>query len=89
MSFADVDLPNAGKIYDALIRDDNPELARKDGEAWEFVPEDEADPADWEEIAPPDSPARPTAVSPSADDADLLNDEAASLLKYQKEDEPI
>jgi hypothetical protein len=89
MSFADVDLPNAGNIYDSLVRDDNPEMARQEGETWEFVAREEADRADWEEIAPPDSAAKPEAVSPVDDNSDLLSDGAASLLRRVSEDDPL
>lgn len=89
MSFTEVDLPNADKIYDALIRDDNPESARQEGETWEFVPEELADRADWEQIAPAESEARPEAIHPTSDDSDLLQDNAASLLQHQSEEDPI
>jgi hypothetical protein len=87
MSFADVDLPNAEKIYDATVRDDNPENAREQGETWEFVPEELADRADWEKIVPPDSKARPAAINPTDDNTDLLQDDAGHLLKHSSEDD--
>jgi hypothetical protein len=70
MSLSETELPNAANHYDALIRDDNPEIARQEGESWEFVPRSEADAADWEQIVPPGSP-EPVALEPSSDE-DLL-----------------
>lgn len=88
MPVSDSDLPNAGRLYDALVRDDNPEMARQDGETWEFTAREDAPLADWERIAPPDARTAPTAISPTADDSDLLHDNAASLLKHLSEETP-
>jgi len=88
MPLADSDLANAGKLYDALVRDDNPDVARKDGEAWEFVAEAEAPRADWERIVPPDAKARPQAISETVDDSDLLSGQAATFFKHKDGDTP-
>lgn len=53
------DLKNAAKTLDQLIADDAPEQALRQGERWEFVAQDDAPIADWEEIAPPDARSMP------------------------------
>jgi hypothetical protein len=88
MPISGADLPNAGKLYDALVRDDNPEMARKDGETWEFTAQEDAPLDDWEQIAPADAKSAPSAISGTVDDSDLLHDNAASLLKHQSEETP-
>jgi hypothetical protein len=53
------DLKTAAATLDALINDDAPEQALRTGERWEFVAQDDAPLADWEEIAPPDARSMP------------------------------
>lgn len=59
MAFDEMDIKKASGILDALIIDDAPENALRQGERWEFVPQDLAPLADWEEIAPADSRSLP------------------------------
>lgn len=59
MAFDEADMKTAGSTLDALIADDAPEMALRAGERWEFVPQDLAPVADWEEIAPPDARSMP------------------------------
>jgi len=59
MAMDDGDRKNAEKALDQLINDDAPENALRAGERWEFVPQDLAPLADWEEIAPPDARSLP------------------------------
>ena len=53
MGIEDGDLKAAAKALDKLVNEDNPDFALREGERWEFVPQDQAPLADWEEIAPP------------------------------------
>jgi hypothetical protein len=59
MAMVEDDLKTAAVALDQLINDDAPEQALRTGERWEFVHQDNAPLADWEEIAPPDSRSRP------------------------------
>jgi hypothetical protein len=59
MAMDDGDRKNAEKALDQLISDDAPENALREGERWEFVPQDLAPLSDWEEIAPPDARSLP------------------------------
>lgn len=59
MAMDEADLKKASKTLDALIQDDAPEQALREGERWEFVPQDLAPLADWQEIAPPDARSLP------------------------------
>jgi len=59
MGLVDEDMANAAAALDQLIQDDTPELALRENERWEFVPQEDASLADWEEIAPPDSRSLP------------------------------
>jgi hypothetical protein len=53
------DLAEAAKALDQMVHDDNPDYILREGERWEFVPQEEASLADWEEIAPPDAKSLP------------------------------
>lgn len=59
MALDEDDRKNAAKALDQVIADDAPEQALRSGERWEFVPQDLAPLADWEEIAPPDARSLP------------------------------
>ncbi len=59
MAMVKEDLPTAAEALDRVIHDDNPEDSLREGERWEFVPQDQAPVADWEEIAPPGSRSLP------------------------------
>lgn len=52
-------LKTAASTLDQLIQDDAPEQTLREGERWEFVPQDLAPLSDWEEIAPPDARSMP------------------------------
>lgn len=76
MPFDDKDFLRASDIVEAVLRDDAPEDCLKDGEAWVFVPQDEADPADLRIVLPEDSKNMP---SPLVDNL-LDEEETRSLL---------
>jgi len=59
MALDEIDLKTASAALDAIINDDAPETALREGERWEFVTQDQAPVADWEEIAPPDARSLP------------------------------
>ena len=59
MAMDDDDLKTASNTLDGLINDDAPEQALRQGERWEFVPQDLAPLADWQEIAPADARSLP------------------------------
>jgi hypothetical protein len=59
MAMVEDDLKTAAEALDRVIHDDNPEDALREGERWEFVPQDLAPIADWNEIAPPGSRSMP------------------------------
>ena len=59
MAMDDDDLKTASNTLDALFNDDAPEQALRQGERWEFVPQDLAPLADWQEIAPADARSLP------------------------------
>ncbi|MBU1231124.1 MAG: hypothetical protein KKA55_11035 [Proteobacteria bacterium] len=59
MAMVEADLGTAAEALDRVIHDDNPEDALREGERWEFVPQELASIADWEEIAPPNGRSMP------------------------------
>ncbi len=59
MGLPSEDLAEAAAALDRLVHDDNPEYALREGERWEFVPQELAPVADWEEIAPADAKSMP------------------------------
>ena len=59
MGLEDQDFKAAAEALDRMVFEDNPEYALREGERWQFVPQDQAPVADWEEIAPPDSRSLP------------------------------
>lgn len=59
MALDEADLATAAATLDKLVSEDNPDFALRPGESWEFVPQDQASVADWEEIAPPDGRSMP------------------------------
>ncbi|MDR3641305.1 MAG: hypothetical protein P4L39_08280 [Humidesulfovibrio sp.] len=59
MALDESDRKAAETALNQLIGDDAPENALREGERWEFVPQDLAPLVDWEEIAPPDSRSLP------------------------------
>ena len=59
MALDEAELKTAPETLDKLISEDNPDFILRPGEFWQFVPQDQAPQADWEEIAPPDSKCLP------------------------------
>jgi hypothetical protein len=59
MAMVEDDLKTAAEALDRVIHDDNPEDALREGERWEFVPQDLASIDDWNQIAPPGSRSLP------------------------------
>lgn len=53
------DFAEAAKALDQMAGDDNPDCILREGERWEFVPQEDASIADWEAIAPPDARSLP------------------------------
>ena len=59
MALDESDRKTAEKALNQLISDDAPENALREGERWEFVPQDLAPLVDWKEIAPADARSMP------------------------------
>lgn len=59
MALDESELSGAPAVLDTLVSEDNPDFALREGERWEFVPQDQAPLADWEEIAPPGASSLP------------------------------
>jgi hypothetical protein len=59
MGLDESELAQAPAILDQLVSEDNPDYILREGEQWDFVPQERAPQADWEEIAPPDGKSMP------------------------------